>query len=78
MPDAGPRAFSVVAANLGNIDVTQCDGALYEPCNAAQEARVIGGIARVRPDIALLSETITQPILPAAFGPQRCKARVRP
>ena len=62
--DAGPRAFSVLAANVGNIDAIQCDGALHEFCNAAQEARVIRGIARVRPDIALLSETITRPELP--------------
>lgn len=59
MPDAGAGAFSVLAANVGNIDVLRCDSALYKLCDAAQEARITAAIARAKPDVALLSELIT-------------------
>lgn len=65
MPDAGPRAFSVLAANVGNIDLFECDSAIFKLCNAAQEARLTAALARARPDIALLSEVIT---------PEQCDA----
>jgi hypothetical protein len=59
MPDAGAGAFSVLAANVGNIDLLSCDSAIYKLCDAAQEARITAAIARARPDIALLAEVIT-------------------
>lgn len=65
MPDAGPDAFSVLAANVGNIDLFLCDTAIFKLCDAAQEERIAAAIARARPDIALLSEVIT---------PEQCDA----
>lgn len=68
MPAAGPRAFSVLAANVGNIDLLKCDSAIYKLCDAEQERRVAARIAKARPDIALLSEVIT-PDQCDALGP---------
>lgn len=59
MPDAGAGAFSLLAANVGNIDLFECDGAIYKLCDAAQEARITAAIAKARPDVVLLSEVIT-------------------
>ncbi len=58
VPDAGPRGFSVLAANVGNVDLLRCDTALYKLCDAAQEKRVAERIARAKPDVALLSEVL--------------------
>jgi hypothetical protein len=68
MPEAGRGAFSVLAANVGNIDLLKCDGALYKLCDAAQEKRIAERIAKARPDVALLSEVIT-PAQCDALGP---------
>lgn len=59
MPDAGARAFSVLAANVGNIDLLECDSAIYKLCDFAQEGRISAHVQKAMPDIALLSELIT-------------------
>jgi hypothetical protein len=58
MTEAGKNAFSVLAANVGNIDVFRCDSAIYKLCAADQEQRIADRIARLKPDIALLAEVM--------------------
>ncbi len=65
VPEAGLRAFSVLAANVGNIDLFRCDGAIFKLCAKDQEDRITAAIARARPDVVLLSEVIT---------PEQCDA----
>jgi hypothetical protein len=60
MPLAGANAFSVLAANVGNVDVFRCESAIYKLCDADQEQRVANNMARLKPDIALLSETMNE------------------
>lgn len=59
VPDAGARAFSLLAANVGNIDLFRCDRAIFKLCAKDQEDRITAAIARARPDVVLLSEVIT-------------------
>ena len=65
MPEAGPWGFSVLVANVGNIDVFRCDSAIYKLCAADQEARIAARIAALKPDVALLAETL---------NPAQCEA----
>lgn len=59
------RAFSVLAANVGNIDLFRCDRAIFKLCAMDQEGRITAALARARPDVVLLSEVIT---------PEQCDA----
>lgn len=69
MPEAGKNAFSVLAANVGNLDVFRCDSAIYKLCAADQEQRIADRIARLKPDIALLSEVL---------APEQCAGIANP
>ena len=65
MPAAGPGAFSVLAANVGNIDVFRCDAAVYKLCARAQEDAIAARVRQLRPDVALLAELM---------NPSQCEA----
>lgn len=65
MPEAGDGGFSVLAANVGNIDLFRCDTAAFKLCAKDQEDRIAAALRRARPDVALLSELIT---------PEQCDA----
>lgn len=69
VPDAGARAFSLLAANVGNIDLFRCDTAIFKLCAKDQEDRIAAAIARAKPDVALLSELVT-PEQCDALGPR--------
>ncbi|MBL8920314.1 MAG: hypothetical protein JNJ54_15715 [Myxococcaceae bacterium] len=68
VPEAGPGAFSLLAANVGNIDLFRCDTAVFKLCAKDQEDRIAAAIARAKPDVVLLSEVIT-PAQCDALGP---------
>lgn len=65
MPEAGKDAFSVLVANVGNIDFLRCDSAVYKLCDADQEARIAARIKQLEPDVALLVEVM---------NPKQCEA----
>ncbi|MHB8875597.1 MAG: hypothetical protein ACYC8T_18080 [Myxococcaceae bacterium] len=58
MPEAGEGAFSVLVANVGNIDVYRCDTVIYKLCSLDSERAIAARIATARPDIVLLSEVL--------------------
>jgi len=58
MPAAGAGAFTLLSANVGNVDVFRCAGAVYKLCSAASERRIAHRIAVLHPDVLLLQETL--------------------
>ncbi len=56
---AGQDTISVLAANVGNIDVLRCGGAVYKLCNVDSELAVKTRLRDLRPDVVLLQEVIT-------------------
>lgn len=59
MPAAGTRgAFTLLSANVGNIDFIHCGGAIYKLCRQAAEDAVARRIRELSPDVVLLQEVL--------------------
>ncbi|MFP4597123.1 MAG: endonuclease/exonuclease/phosphatase family protein [Persicimonas sp.] len=68
MPEAD-SGFSVLSANVGNIDVHRCNDVAYNLCWDEMEQTIADSIARLDPDIVLLQEVLT---------PEQCEAAGNP
>ncbi|MFU8802981.1 MAG: endonuclease/exonuclease/phosphatase family protein [Bradymonadaceae bacterium] len=58
MPEAGAESFSVLVANVGNIDITRCTSVAFNLCWVEQEEIIAARIAERDPDVILLQEVL--------------------
>lgn len=58
MPEAPESGLHVVAANVGNIDLEHCADSVFKLCRIAAEDAVRARLTEIKPDVALLSETL--------------------